>query len=142
MGAANSHTQNREFHSLFLCYTFLYLSEMTKCSFVVSCPDGEDFHDRCKAAFPNLSKTIIDLLKSELLKVEEQTKTKSLRDKWLILVPMLTLRNKIGNGDPFNFKNEQVMEMLKQAEITITEKEAGFLINKLQNEWLDKHGDG
>lgn len=108
----------------------------------VSCPKGKEYHERLKKAFPNLSGKIMELLQAELLKVESENQNNDARNKWLLISPYPTLKRMIGNGDPFDYETNKVIEMLQVSEITVTEKEAAHLINKLQNEWLDKHGGG
>jgi hypothetical protein len=108
----------------------------------VSCPKGKDHHDRLKKAFPNLSGKIMELIDAELAKVEMASQSNAARDKWLFITPYPALKRLIGTYDPFDYGTNKVIEMLQSADITVTEKEAAHLINKIQNEWLDKNGGG
>lgn len=114
----------------------------SKYMIAVSCPQGKEYHQRLKKAFPQLSAKIMELLQAELLKVESDKQNNDARNKWLLISPYPALKRMIGNGDPFDYETTKVIEMLQVSEIVVTEKEAAHLINKLQNEWLDKHGGG
>ncbi len=111
-------------------------------TFSISCPAGPEHHEKLKRAFPNLSAKVMNYLYSELLIQEKTIKDKEARDKWLFITPYPAIKKLIGNRDPFDYETDKVVEMLKTLEITVTEKEAAHLINKLQNEWLDKNGGG
>lgn len=108
--------------------------------FAVSCPKGKDYHDRLKSAFPNLSKKIMDYLDQELIEAESKNRFAAARESWLTKTALPLARSHIGRKDPFDVSNQEMIEMLKPEEITVTEKEAGWLLNRLQNEWCDLNG--
>ena len=107
---------------------------------MVSCPKGKEHHDKLKKAFPNLSRKIMGLIDAELLRVEAEARANELRAKYIDILVYPEVKKLIGLIDPFRYEPEKVVEMLRQNEITITEKDAEYLINKLQNEAVERDG--
>jgi hypothetical protein len=107
----------------------------------VSCPDGPEYHERLKAAFPNLSSKIMDYLKAELIKTEGEKQVKETRQKWLMNRPYLTIKKLLAgmpdlrSRDPWNYKKEEFAKMLDDQGIVVTLEEAGRLLNVLMNEY-------
>jgi hypothetical protein len=102
---------------------------------MVSCPQGKEYHERLKAAFPNLSKTIMDLLADELEKAEKQNRVQTHKEVWLKDTVLPVARGLLGKRDPWDMENKEMIEMLKP-DITLNENEADWILNKLMNEMV------
>ena len=107
--------------------------------FTVSCPQGKEFHERLKKSFPNLSKKIMVDLTADLIEAESKTRVIDAREAWITKTALPIARTCVGRKDPFAVLVLELIEMLKLEEITVSEKEADWLLNRLQNEWCDRN---